>query len=395
MNSLKNRPMRVLHIYKDYAPILGGIENHIALLAQAQRAQGIDARVLVTNTGSKTVEEIINGVPVVKTGRQLNISSAPISIGFYPWLRRLEKEIDITHAHLPYPPGELAHLLLGRSRALVLSYHSDIVRQKILGALYSPFLRILLRQADRISVASPAYIRTSPFLAPVASKCQVLPFGIDLNAFATTPEIRQAAAELRARHAPKPLLLYVGKLRHYKGLNVLIDAMQQIDAHLLVVGSGMLEKEWRAQVTGLGLDDRISFLGELSDAEKLIALHASDLFILPSNNRAEAFGIVLIEAMACGLPLISTELGTGTSYVNQHEQTGMVVPPNDPQSMAAAINRLLGDDALRKQMGAAALARVRAEFSQEIMAARMLDLYEDVLARKSPSPNTSARNSTP
>jgi glycosyltransferase involved in cell wall biosynthesis len=377
-----NKAMRVLHIYKDYAPVVGGIENHIGLLAQAQRAQGIDARVLVTNTGTETIETTINGVPVVKTGRQLNISSAPISLSFYGWLRRLEEGIDITHAHLPYPPGELGHLLLGRSRALVLSYHSDIVRQKMLGAFYSPFLRVLLRRANRISVASPAYIRTSPFLAPVADKCRVLPYGIDLSAFEATPEVRQAAAELRARHAPAPLLLYVGKLRHYKGLNVLIDAMQRIDAHLLVIGSGMLEEEWRGQASALGLDGRISFLGELSDADKLIALYASDLFVLPSTNRAEAFGIVLIEAMACGLPLISTELGTGTSFVNQHEQTGLVVPPADPEALAAAINRMLGDDELRKTMGAAALARVHAEFSQATMTARMTDLYQEALSQK-------------
>ena len=374
--------MRVLHIYKDYAPVVGGIENHIGLLAQAQRAQGIDARVLVTNTSAETIETTIHGVPVVKTGRQLNISSAPISLSFYGWLRRLEKGIDITHAHLPYPPGELGHLLLGSSRALVLSYHSDIVRQRVLGTFYSPFLRVLLRRANRISVASPAYIRTSPFLAPVADKCRVLPYGIDLSAFEATPEIRQVAVELRARHAPKPLLLYVGKLRHYKGLNVLIEAMQQIDAHLLVIGSGMLEEEWRWQASALGLDDRISFLGELSDADKLIALYASDLFVLPSTNRAEAFGIVLIEAMACGLPLISTELGTGTSFVNQHEQTGLVVPPGDPDALAAAINRLLGDDELRKRMGAAALARVHAEFSQATMTARMTSLYHEALSQK-------------
>jgi rhamnosyl/mannosyltransferase len=374
--------MRVLHIYKDYAPVMGGIENHIGLLAQAQRAQGIDARVLVTNTGPETVETVIKGVPVIKTGRQLNISSAPISLDFYPWLRKLEKGIDITHAHLPYPPGELGHLLLGSSRGLVLTYHSDIVRQKVLGALYSPFLRILLRRADRISVASPTYIRTSPFLAPVAEKCRVLPFGIDLNEFAATPARRQAAAELRARYAPKPLLLFVGRLRHYKGLNVLIDAMRAIDAHLLVIGSGLMEEEWRGQAHTLGLDDRISFLGDLSDADKLVAFHAADLFVLPSNNRAEAFGIVLLEAMACGLPLISTELGTGTSFVNQHEQTGFVVPPNDPEAMAASINRLLSDDALRQTMGAAALQRAHSEFSQASMAARTLDLYQEILATK-------------
>lgn len=378
--------MRVLHIYKDYAPIMGGIENHIGVLAQAQRSQGIDARVLVTNTGPQTIETTINGVPVVKTGRQLNISSAPISMQFYPWLWRLEKDIDITHAHLPYPPGELGHMLLGRSRGLVLSYHSDIVRQKVLGTFYSPFLRLLIRRADQISVSNPSYIHTSPFLSPVADKCRVIPYGIDLNEFAATPAVQQAAAEIRQRYAPKPLLLFVGRLRHYKGLNVLIDAMPYInDAHLLVIGEGMMEAEWRNQAATMGLNDRITFLGDLSDAEKLPMLYAADLFVLPSTNRAEAFGIVLIEAMACGLPLISTELGTGTSFVNQHEQTGLVVPPNDPAAMASAINTLLADETLRRRMSEAALARAQNEFNVDKMAARMRELYEDVLAHK-PAP---------
>ncbi len=374
--------MRVLHIYKDYAPVKGGIENHIAILAQAQRAQGIDARVLVTNTGGQTIETEIDGVPVVKTGRQLNVSSAPVSLDFYPWLRRLERGTDITHAHLPYPPGELGHMLLGRSRGLVLSYHSDIVRQRILGALYSPFLRVLLRRADRISVSNPTYIQTSPFLSRVADKCSVIPFGIDLSDFAATPVLRQRAAEIRTTYGGKPLLLFVGRLRHYKGLNVLIDAMRDIDAQLLVIGAGMMEGAWRGQARALGLDARITFLGDLSDAAKLEMLHAADLFVLPSTNRAEAFGIVLIEAMAAGLPVISTELGTGTSFVNRHEETGLVVPPNDAAALAAAINRILNDAPLRQRMAAAALARAQQEFNVTTMAARMLDLYENVLATK-------------
>jgi rhamnosyl/mannosyltransferase len=172
-------------------------------------------------------------------------------------------------------------------------------------------------------------------------------------------------------------------LRHYKGLNVLIEAMPSIDAHLLVIGVGMMEAEWRAQSHALGLEGRVHFLGDLSDSEKLPYLYAADLFVLPSTNHAEAFGIVLIEAMACGLPLISTELGTGTSFVNQHGETGLVVSPNDAGAMAAAANQLLGDNPLRQRMGAAALARAQGEFNMHTMAARMLQLYEAVLARKS------------
>jgi rhamnosyl/mannosyltransferase len=359
--------------------VVGGIENHMRVLADAQRAQGLDVQVLVTNTGRATVQETVDGVPVTKTGRQLNISSAPISLGFYPALWRLEQGIDIAHAHLPYPPGELGHLLLGRSRGLVLSYHSDIVRQRLLGALYSPFLRLLLRRAGRIAVASPAYIESSPFLAPVAEKCRVLPYGIDLEAFAPSPAVQQAADALRARHAPRPILTFVGKFRHYKGVDVLLAAMRTLDAHLLIIGSGPLEADLRSQAEASGILDKVTFMGEVSDADKLVALYASDLFVLPSTNRAEAFGIVLIEAMACGLPLVSTELGTGTSFVNQHEVTGLVVPPNDAPALAAAIAQLLANPAWRSRLAAAAYARVRAEFSRATMVQRMLDLYHETL----------------
>lgn len=372
--------MRVLHIYKDYAPVVGGIENMIRLLAEGLQAQGIESRVLVTNTGPRTEQTTLNGVQVVKAGRLLNVSSAPVSLDFYRHLRRMEREADIAHAHLPYPPGELGHLLLGCSRRFVLTYHSDIVRQKVLGTLYRPFLRAVLRRADLIAVASQAYIQSSPFLRPHADKCRVIPFGVDLASFARTPAVEAAAQALRSRYGARPLILFVGKLRHYKGVDVLLDALSQTDAHLLIIGSGMMEAAWRARAQANGLHERVTFLGEVDDAQKVAAYHAADLFVLPSTNRAEAFGIVLIEALACGLPLISTELGTGTSFVNQHGDTGFVVPPSDPAALAGAINALLTDEALRRRMAAAALARARAVFSKDALLANTVAFYQEALA---------------
>lgn len=372
--------MRVLHIYKDYAPVVGGIENTIRLMVEGLAGAGVDVEVLVTNTGPTTERTVIGGVPVTKTGRLLNVSSAPVSLDFYLWLRRLAHNADIVHAHLPYPPGELGQLMLGRGRRFVVTYHSDIVRQKLLGALYSPFLRQVLRRAHLISATSDAYVRSSAFLAPVADKCRVIPLGIDLSAFQSTPAIASAAAEVRARYGPDPLLLFVGKLRHYKGLDVLLRAMTQVEARLLVVGSGPMEAEWRTLAADLQLGERVLFLGERPEAEKVAMLHAADLFVLPSTNRAEAFGVVLLEAMAAGLPLISTELGTGTSYVNQHEETGLVVPAGDVPALAAALNRLLADANLRARMAAASLARATRLFSKEALIRHTLAFYEEALA---------------
>lgn len=371
--------MRVLHLYKDYAPVIGGIENHIGELARGLRAGGIDAQVLVTSTGRATERLTLEGVPVTKAGRLVSVSSAPVSLAYYPLLYRMEQGVDIAHAHLPYPPGELGQLFLGRSRRFVVSYHSDIVRQKLLGTLYSPFLRQVLRRAALISVASPAYIHTSSFLSAVSEKCRVIPYGLEVDDYLPSPAQEREAAAWRARYGNKPLLLFVGKLRHYKGLHVLLDAMHQIDAHLLVIGSGMMEQPWKQKTLDEGLAAKVTFLGEVSDAEKMIAYHAAHLFVLPSTNRAEAFGIVLTEAMAAGLPLISTELGSGTSFINQHEETGLVVPPEDAPALAAAINRLLTDPALRLHMGQATQARARAVFSKETMLTRMIALYQEAL----------------
>jgi rhamnosyl/mannosyltransferase len=209
----------------------------------------------------------------------------------------------------------------------------------------------------------------------------VIHFGLDLKRFAATPEVEAEAAAWRARYGNRPLLLFVGRLRHYKGVNVLIEAMQQLpDATALIVGIGPMAEEWQQQTQTAGLLDRVHFLGEQSDAAVLALYHAADIFVLPSTNRAETFGIVQLEAMACGCPLICTELGTGTSYVNQNGVTGLVVPPDDPAALAAAVGKLLGDPGQRAKMGSAGLQRAQTEFSIDAMLDRTLAFYHEALA---------------
>jgi len=377
--------MRILYLYKDYFPVLGGIENHIRMLAEGLRDLGVETQVLVTNTSSHSVTEIIDGVPVTKTGRQANISSAPLSLGFFPAVRRLEADVDVAHAHFPYPPGEVAQLLLGRSRRFVLTYHSDIVKQRVLGALYRPLLWLLLRQVDLITVSNPIYIQTSRHLRPVADKCRVIHHGQDLARFAPTPATNAAAATWRTRFHNQLLILFVGRLRHYKGVDVLLRAMTAVEqAHLIVVGIGPMADAWQALAQELGLQTKVSFLGEVPDADVIALYQATDLFVLPSTNRAETWGAVQIEAMASGLPVICTELGTGTSYVNQDGVTGLVVPPNDPGALAVAIQTLMANPARRRTLGQQGLRRATEQFSTTAMLQNMLSFYQEALALPRP-----------
>jgi rhamnosyl/mannosyltransferase len=369
--------MKVLYVYKDYYPVVGGIENHIRLLCQGLKAHPhVEPTVLVTSRTGKTVIEEIDGVRVIKAARLATISSAPVSLSLFAWLHRLEA--DVTHLHFPYPVGELAYLWAGRSRRLVITYHSDIVRQKYLLRVYEPFLRHLLARADVITVSSPNYIQSSPYLRPLAGKCVVIPHGTDLSRFVATQAVQRRAAEIR-QHYAAPLLLFVGLLRYYKGLSFLIEAMPQIAAKLLIVGQGPQGEEWQTLTRRLGLDDKVAFLGRVSEEELIALYHAGDVFVLPSIHRSESWGAVQIEAMSCGKPVVCTELGTGTSFVNVDGVTGRVVPPRDAAALATAINALLGDEAMRRAMGARARERAQQEFSLETMVERVLAVYGEVL----------------
>ena len=372
--------MRVLLVYKDYFPVLGGIENHIKYLAEGMTARGMNVTVLVTNTGRSTFVEERNGVRVIKSGRIANISSAPISAELFRLIG--EQQADVAHLHFPYPIGELAYLFRGRARKLVVTYHSDIVRQKYLLTAYKPFLTKLLARADAISISNPTYTRISPFVAPHAAKCVVIHHGQDLDRFTPTSQSRERAQQIRAMHGSVPLVLFVGRLRYYKGVAILIAAMREVarPARALIVGTGPMESAWQSLTQSLGLSERVCFVGSVSDEDLPAYYQAASMFVLPSTHPSETWGAVQIEAMASGLPCICTELGTGTSYVNQDGITGLVVPPREPHALAQAINRLLDNEKERATMGQAALARARGEFGHSEMIEHTLQLYQRLLA---------------
>ena len=361
--------MRILHVYKDYHPILGGIENHMKTLAEAQAAAGHDVTVLVTNPGGEQREVVLNGVHIVRAWRVATVASTPLSPVFPMQIAR--QKPDMTHLHFPYPVGEVSQLLGGSGRNFVITYHSDVVKQQAILRWYKPLLRRVLQKANTIIATSNQYIASSQFLSPIADKCAVVPLAVDPQPFLDAAPLIDTDE--------KPTLLFLGQHRYYKGVDDLIRAMPQIDAKLLIGGDGPMRDSWQKLANDLGIAQKVQFVGRVPDAD-LPGLYASaDVFVLPANARAEAFGKVLLEAMASGLPCITTEVGTGTSFVVQDGVSGLVVQPKQPEGLVTAVNTLIQNPDLRVGMGAAGRQRVIKEFTPELMVSRVNAIYEKVL----------------
>ncbi|UCF93739.1 MAG: glycosyltransferase [Desulfobacterales bacterium] len=374
--------MKVLQVYKDYyPPIKGGIEGHLNLLANGLRQQGVAVEVLVSNTRPKLVRTGIQGVPITKVPQLGRFQSAPLNPTLPYWIRKLGQKADVLHFHFPNPTAELSYLVSGLQRPVVVTYHSDIVRQKKMGKIISPFLFLFLKKAHTIIVTSSNYLHSSRVLQNFKNKCKIIPHGIDIQRFAVLPETCRTIESLRQKYGGA-ILLFVGRFRYYKGLDVLIEATPRINGKVLLIGSGPLEKNFQQQIAAANLADKVVFLGEVSDEELHTYLHACDVFLLPSTSRSEAFGIVQLEAMSCGKPVVCTELTTGTSFVNQHEKTGLVVPPNDAAALAAAVNFLLNHKETREKYGRASLERVTKYFTKEKMIAATLQVYQNIISTR-------------
>jgi len=355
---------------------MGGIETHCYHLCTRLRDH-VDLEVLTSNTGRLTVEEVIDGVKVVRVGRYAQMASTPVSPGLFLRLRRARA--DIVHVHLPNPMAEIAYLLARPPGKLVAAYHSDIIRQKHLFKLYRHINEAFLSRADAIIASTPQNVEHSPVLSRFKGRTRVIPYGVNPDDFVMTPERRIRVGELRERFGPR-VVFFVGRHVYYKGIQHLIRAMKSVDAHLVIGSDGPLTTELERLTRSLELTSRVTFVGRIADEDLPCFYHASDVFCLPSVERSEAFGIVQLEAMACGVPVVSTRLTTGVVYVNRDGLTGLLVPPADSEALAEALNRLLGDERFRRKLGEQARERVHREFTHDINARRMLELYADLLA---------------
>jgi rhamnosyl/mannosyltransferase len=320
----------------------------------------------------------MNGVRIVRAGSLGIFLSMPVSFSLPFLLKKLSKDADVLHFHMPFPLAVMSYLLVRPNGKVVLWWHSDIVRQKRIMLLYKPFLFRFLKKADRIIVATVEQIESSAFLKVFKDKCEVVPFGIDTRNLQLDSDTRQEVAKIREKYGSK-IVLFVGRLIYYKGVEHLIRAMKDVDGKLLIVGEGPLEGELRSLVAEYRLEDKVAFIGRVEDQGMAAYYHSCDVFVLPSIARSEAFGIVQLEAMACGKPVINTDLPTGVSHVSRNGETGITVPPADPAALTEAMNRLFEDSDLRQKCGANARRRVEERFGAARMIEDVFGVYERVL----------------
>lgn len=372
--------MRVLHFFKTYLPeSVGGIEQVIYQLCQSGITHGVHGEVLTLSANPQPREVMVADHKVHRAKLDIQLASTGFSYSVLTRFRELAAQADVINYHFPWPFMDLVHFTARMHKPTVVTYHSDIVRQKNLLRLYSPLMHRFLGQADRIVAASPNYLATSQVLKHYRNKTVVVPYGLDKSSY---PVPTDTCVEGWRQRFGERFFLFVGVMRYYKGLHILLEAAQGTGYPIVIVGAGPLEQELREQAAALGLD-HVHFVGRLGEEDKVALLQLCTAILFPSHLRSEAFGISLLEGAMYGKPMISSEIGTGTSYINIHNETGLVVPPSDPLAFRAAMRTLWDSPLQALAMGQKAALRYEQLFTAEQMGRQMAKIYREVVAEKS------------
>jgi rhamnosyl/mannosyltransferase len=379
--------MRVLHFYKTYYPdSVGGIEQVIRQLCVGTGRLGVTNQVLSLSRDKNLAPFEFEGHAVHRVPLTFEIASNACSVAAIGELARLAAAADVVHYHFPWPFMDLAHFVARVKKPSVVTYHSDIVRQKHLLRLYQPLKHRFLQSVDTIVATSPNYMASSAVLDKYRDKTRVITYGLDRGTY-PRPE-PERLDYWRAKAGPR-FFLFVGVLRYYKGLHILLDAVAGTDYPVVIVGAGPIEQELKAHAARLGLTN-VMFVGAVDDLDKVALLELCYAVAFPSHLRSEAFGISLLEGAMFGKPMISSEIGTGTTYINVDQETGLVVPPSDPVAFRGAMRALWDNPELAAAMGQRAEARYRELFTSEQMATSYTELYRELAARGAALPVAAA-----
>jgi rhamnosyl/mannosyltransferase len=366
--------MNILQVSKYFHPYIGGIEVAVSSLSKGL-ADDHTVRILAARNDRQSVRVDDESNPKVSLIKSYGeVRSVPIAPGFPNRLRREYKQADLVHYHLPNPLAVMSHLaLLQRDVTTVATYHSDIVRQKWARSIYQPFLDRFLERLDHIFVTSRPLLEHSETLSSHTDKCSIVPLSVPVSIGPTTDSKRAEDTPLDSIDGP--IVLFVGRLVYYKGLEHLLAAMETIDATLVIAGDGPRRTRFHRIVERRDIDDSVVFLGHVDEPTLDRCYERADVFVLPSTAPSEAFGLVQLEAMAHSTPVVNTDLPTGVPWVSKDGETGVTVPPAEPDALAGAITDLLSNPDLRTEYGANARRRAVERFSHERRLADVTAVY--------------------
>lgn len=357
----------VLHISKYYLPFRGGLEEVVTSLAEGAFQKGHHARVLcAAHESSLDSREEINGVDVFRYKTLAKVASQPICLAYLTKLREHLQWADIVYLHTPNPLAEFACLLLkNKTNQVFILHHSDIIKQKILRKVYRPLQNLVYSSAKRIIVATENHIRYSTICSHYSEKCSTIPFGL-----------RARSTKITRKNAAPNFALFVGRLVEYKGISIALSAMSQVRGKLVIVGEGPLEAELKGLSNKIGVEDKVDFLGRVSD-ERIDELLSECLFlVLPSISAAENFGLVQVEAMMHAKAVISSKLLSGASTVVEDNITGLQVEPGNSDELAQKMNYLFENPEIAHEMGRKGHERFKTNYSYEVM----VDRHEQLIS---------------
>ena len=371
--------MNILHVYKTSMPdSIGGVESFIDTLCKEDCRLGVKNTVLSLSKTPNPDPIHLDGYTVHQAKQNLFVGSTGFSLSAFGQFKKLANKADIIHYHFPNPFADMLHLAYSPKKPSIVTYHSDIIRQKYLLHVYGPLKKRFLNSVDNIVATSPNYFATSDILQKYADKVSVIPIGIDHRFYETADPKRLKYWRGRL---PEPFFLFVGAMRYYKGLHLALEAIAGTKIRVAIAGINGIEKELKAQAASLQLNN-IDFLGFVKDEDKIALIHLCYGFVFPSHLRSEAFGIALLEAAAVGKPMISCEIGTGTTFVNVANETGLVINPGSPRELREAMQYLLDHPDIAVQMGKNAKKRSNELFTAERQAKSYYELYQRLLSSK-------------
>jgi rhamnosyl/mannosyltransferase len=368
--------IRVLHVFKTYFPeTQGGLEEAIRQICRATAPHGFRHTVFTVTRRWSPSRIRLPEAEVVRVRGGLGPASCPISLGGLLSFGKEVRRCHIVHYHFPWPYMDALHHLHRVRKPCLVTYHADIVRPEGWLRFYAPLLQSFLNKMGAVVATSPAMARSSPVLRRVEGKVVTVPYGLDPASY---PVPGRSALEDVERLYGKGFFLFVGVLRYYKGLDFLLEAAKGEAFRVVIAGDGPEGERLRRKSAALGLDN-VAFAGRVSDEMKMALLDRCRAVVMPSHLRAEAFGISLVEGAMVGKPLVCCQLGTGTTFVNRHGETGLVVPPADAAALRHALRALHGDRELAERLGRGARARFKARLSSEAMGRGYARLYERLL----------------